>query len=248
MKKMRRNGGFTLLEVVIAMAILGIVLAMVYMSLFSSSSEYEANAKRAWILHTARLAMDEMAEEIRQSNRFALVGVPPSGMLGKESLPSSTMSFKKVLPPKADGTPQYTANYITYRLDASDNTATVMDTVNIKGPFNLPGAVKVDGRNNGDKGPAGTPDEGRIVRIDPNPDLQGKVYAARIMCNYVKMPDSTVIPPIPAGFQVTQTQIAVPNSQPQTMVRITMTLVFTDSRNKVLEETLETKIYLRNSQ
>ena len=161
---------------------------------------------------------------------------------------SSLQTALAALPPKADGTPQYTTNYITYRLDASDNTTTVMDSVNGKGPFNLPGAVKVDGRNNGDKGPAGTPDEGRIVRIDPNPDLQGKVYGARIMCNYVKMPDPTKLPPIPAGFQVTQTQIAVPNSQPQTMVRITMTLVFTDARNKVLEETLETKIYLRNSQ
>jgi len=238
MKKMRRNRGFTLLEVVIAMAILLIVLAMVYMSLFSSSAEYEANAKRAWILHTARLAMDEMAEEIRQSNRFSLTGVPPAA-IGVESAPSSTMSFRKVMAPLPNGTAQYTPFWITYRLDKSDDTPTVMDTVNSQGPFKLTGGVTVDADNK----KATT--EGRLIRIDPNGDLQGRHYYAKIMCNYMKY---DALDPTKTGFRVTQTQINVPNSQPQTMVKITMVLAFTDSRNKVLEETLETKVYLRNSQ
>src|SRR6185295_20426522 len=198
MKKMRRSRGFTLLEVVIAMAILTIVVAMVYMSLFSSSAEYEANSRRSWILHTARLAMDEMAEDLRQSNRFSLQGVTPKPP-PLESAPSSTMSFQKVKAPLPDGTAQYTLKYITYRLDPSDNTQTVTDiAANGGGIYKLPGAVTIDADNNKNT------TEGRLVRIDPNLDAQGRHYDARIMCNYLKYDPTD---PTKTGFRVTQTQI-----------------------------------------
>src|SRR5687767_2963540 len=111
MMKTRRTAGFSLVEVAIAMAILGIVLAMIYMTLFSSSAEYEANAKRAWIIHQGRVALDEMVEDVRQSNRFSLTPLTP---------PATMISFKKVKKPLADGTAQYTANWITYRTMKAD--------------------------------------------------------------------------------------------------------------------------------
>src|SRR5262245_45679398 len=114
MKKTRRNRGYSLLEVVIASAILVLVMATVYMSLFRSTAEYETNSRRAWIMHQARVALDEMAEDLRQSNRLSLLPIPaPPVPPATETAPVSTMSFKKALAPVA-GVATYTANNISY--------------------------------------------------------------------------------------------------------------------------------------
>ena len=51
----------------------------------------------------------------------------------------------------------------------------------------------------------------------------------------------------PNGFQVYETYRTV-NGIKQYQLRIVMVLVFTDEKNRVLEETLETTVFLRNSQ
>ena len=225
MTKTRRTAGFSLLEVAIAMAILGIVLAMIYMTLFSSSAEYEANAKRAWIIHQGRVALDEMVEDVRQSNRFSLTPLTP---------PATMISFKKVKKPLADGTAQYTANWITYRTMKADKaTSNVTDPVTGIS-HKVGGAVWVDANNN-----TVDTDDYRLVRIDPNLGDDGMTYTTRIMCNYLK--------PDPDGFKITQTSVSVDGSL-QWQVKISLTLVFTDVKNRQLEQTLETTVFLRNSQ
>ncbi len=205
----RRRQGFSLLEVLITLAILGLVLSMLYMSLFRTSNEFEVNSRRSWIIDQARITMDEMTEDIRQGNCLSLTPIPPTPAPGSESYPpSSQVSFFKVLAPKA-GVPQYTANPISYLWEASTST----------------GGPRVDANNNG------IVDEGRIVRVDEN----GK---RRVMCSNVKN--------APDGFKLTQAFVTIDGVR-KVQIKITMTLVFTDARNKVLEQTLETKVFMRNS-
>lgn len=206
----RRRQGFSLLEVLVSIAILALVLSMVYMTLFRTTSEYEVNSRRSWIIDSARLALDEMTEDIRQGNVLSLTPIPATPPPGTESSPPSTqVSFFKVKAPIA-GVAQYTANPITYLWEAS--TAT--------------GGPRVDANNNG------IVDEGRLVRVDEN----GK---RRIMCSYVKN--------APDGLQLTQA-FSVVDGVRKVQIRIRLNLLFTDSNNKVLEQALETKVFMRNSQ
>jgi prepilin-type N-terminal cleavage/methylation domain-containing protein len=241
MKQNARVRGFTMVEVMIAISILAILLFMVYMSLHRTSDMYAANSKRAWILHQGRVALDEIAEGVRQGNRLNLKGAiaPPTD--GVEGGVSNTVSFVKITKPDAvTKKVAYNKYYTSYFWQLSDDTYTVADPGNPAvvapapiPPYKLPGATWVDANNNNIK------DEGRLVRTDPNPDDSGVYSPAHIMCNYLKND--------PFGFQVRQTYQTV-NLVKQSQIRITLVLVFTDDHNKVQEETLETIVFLRNSQ
>src|SRR5689334_2597605 len=99
MKQKIRARGFSLIEVMIAVAILAGLMLMVYMSLHRTTDMYSANSKRAWIVHQARAALDEMAEELRQANRLNLKPViaTPEGV--EAVTPSTTISFIKIKTP-----------------------------------------------------------------------------------------------------------------------------------------------------
>jgi len=228
----RGEGGFTLLEMMIAMGILAVVMLMVYMSLHRTSDLYTANSKHAWIIHQARTALDEIAEDIRQGNRLNISPVVATTE-GVESGASNRISFRKIAAPVA-GAVTYNTYYTSYFWSLCDNTQTIADPANVgKGPYTLPGATWVDANNNTQI------DEGRLIRTDPNPNASGLVYGAKIMCNYLKNN--------PDGFQVRETYRLVGGIR-QYQLRITLVLVFTDNRNKVIEQTLETTVFLRNSQ
>lgn len=250
----RRPAGFSLLEVLIAIGILALVLGTVYMSLFRTAAQYEVNSKRSWIVDQARITLDEMAEDIRHGNQFSLIPTNTAAE-GSESAPATSISFLKGLAPKwietppGSGvkvlTPQYTTNPITYRWELSD------------------GPTAIDANNNR------VADEGRIVRIDEN----GK---RRVMCNYVNNifrspvlqtnPDGskTVVSASPelkpngsietdrrlwkSGFGIEETYRMTTDGVRQVQLRLTLRLIFTDSLNKVLTQTLETKVFMRNSQ
>ena len=100
-------------------------------------------------------------------------------------------------------------------------------------PYILPNGVWIDGNQNKVK------DEGRLVRTDPNANETGQYYPAKIMCTYLKN--------TPDGFQVRETYRMV-NGVRQYQLRITLVLAFPDARNKMHEETVETIVFLRNSQ
>lgn len=240
MKQNARVRGFSLLEVMIVVSILAILLLIVYMSLHRTTDMYTANSNRAWVIHQARVALDELAEEVRQGNRLNLKPVVATSD-GLESAPASVISFIKITnPDPVTKKVKFNQYYTSYFWQLSDNTPTVTDPGNAVvtapapvPPYNLPGSTWVDANNNTVK------DEGRLVRTDPNPDGNGRYYPAKIVCNYLKKS--------PDGFQIRETYRMV-NGVRQYQLRITLALQFTDERNKVQEETLETTVFLRNSQ
>jgi hypothetical protein len=145
-----------------------------------------------------------------------------------------------VLPSKG-GLKQETLNYITYMWVKSGNTA-VTAPVGPSTVYPIPGSTWIDANGNG------VQDDGMLVRIDPNPTLiydqfgvlkSTLFYPPRIMCNYLKND--------PAGFKVSQSMVTV-NGEKMLQIHVVMTLVFTDSVNKVLEQTVESKVFVRNLQ
>jgi prepilin-type N-terminal cleavage/methylation domain-containing protein len=240
MMKKTRARGFSLLEVMIAIAILAGIMLMVYMSLHRTTDMYSANSRRAWVIHQAREALDTIAQEIRQCNRLNLKNVITTTE-GVESAPAETVSFIKITDPDpTTKAVRYNQYYTSYFWQLSDDTLTTTDPGNAVvtapatvPPYKLTGSTWVDANNNTLK------DDGRLIRTDPNPDVNGRYYPARIICSYLKN--------TPDGFQVRQTFRSV-NGVPQYQLRITLKLMFTDERNKVQEETVETIVFLRNSQ
>lgn len=68
-----RRRGLSLLEVMIAMAILAMLANMLYYALFKSSEQYKIDMGTASILEKARGAMDEMARELRTADRATVL-------------------------------------------------------------------------------------------------------------------------------------------------------------------------------
>src|SRR5436190_2410834 len=249
MKQKARVGGMTLVEIMIAIGILGILLLMVYMTLHRTTDLYSVTSRRSWIVHQGRVALDEIAEEVRQSNRLNLIPVQTTPGEGVESLTAATqISFIKITKPDAvTNKVKYNTYYTTYMWQASDATTDMADPVNAylascsayqspssPGKYIIPSATAVDADNNKNT------TEGRLVRVDPNLGEDGLQHCpVKIMCSYLKN--------TPLGFQVRETYRTV-NGVKQFQLRITMVLVFTDERNRVQEETLETTVFLRNSQ
>lgn len=232
MKTKRRAQGFSLLEVLISIGILGLVMATIYQSLYSGSKEYEVNSRRAWTLHQARLAVDELSEELRQATRLSVTPVQSVANAPAETAAVNNVSFKKVLP-SINGVKQETTNYITYKWIASQesvSSAPVTVTSPLTGStYTLGGAVWIDANGNG------VHDDGMLVRIDDN----GTRDHARIMCNYLKND--------PNGFKITQSVVTV-SGEKMLQIHITLTLNFVDSLNKTQEQTVESKVFVRNLQ
>lgn len=240
MEQKTRVRGFSLLEVLIASVILVALLAMVYMSLHKTSDMYSVNSKRAWILHEARAALDEMAEEMRQGNRFSLVPVTATTE-GVESAPGTQISFKKITSPDpTTKKTRYNTYYTSYFWQLSDDVYTVADPANtsVIAPAPTP-PYKVTGGNWIDVNQNKIKDEGRLMRVDPNPNEAGQYYPAKILSHYLKN--------TPEGFQIREMYRTV-NGVRQYQLRLTLVLMFPDEKNRMQEETVETIVFLRNSQ
>ena len=59
-----KNKGFTLLELMISIAIVGMVLTAIYTSFITGSNVCTAGSERAQLLHTARMALNDMLSTI----------------------------------------------------------------------------------------------------------------------------------------------------------------------------------------
>jgi type II secretory pathway pseudopilin PulG len=232
MTSKRRAAGFSLLEVVIAGIILAGVMAAIYSSLYSGTQEYEVNSRRAWILHQARLAVDQLSEDLRQGTRLTMVPAVTVPNAPAETAPTNNISFKMALAPDSTGKPQVTAQYITYMWAPSGAPSVTSPVTGAASPVG--GSTWIDANGNG------VLDEGMLVKIDPNPaDANNHVFPPRILCNYLKND--------PNGFKVSQSVVTV-NNERMLQIHIVLTLVFTDSKNKVLEQTVESKTFVRNLQ
>ena len=102
---------------------------------------------------------------------------------------------------------------------------------------------------------------GMLVRIDPNhydpknPSAPATVapYPFRVVCNYLQgEPDTSSVPIVgklwtPTGFRVTQSVVKL-GTESLLQIHIILALQFTDSKNKLMTETLESKVFVRNLQ
>lgn len=238
MSAKRRVRGFSLLEVLIASTILAFVMGAIYASLYSGTKEYEVNNKRAWAVQQARLALDEMSEDIRQSVRLTMTPTQTVPNAPAESAATNNVYFFKALP-SSGGVAQKTSLRIGYQwvqsgatsvTDVGNSSAVYSSTTT---PPSFAHALWVDANNNGVK------DEGMLVKTDPNTYTTAPTAKAKVMCQYLKND--------PDGFKVQQSNVTV-NGERMLQVHITLTLIFTDSVNKVLEQTLESKVFVRNLQ
>jgi prepilin-type N-terminal cleavage/methylation domain-containing protein len=269
-----REKGFSLVEVVITMAILGFVMAAVYASLHSSTSEYEVNNRRAWIVHQARTVLDQISEDLRQATRTSMVPVMVPPNAPAESPATDNISFYKAMPqgyatPVGRSAPE-TPYYITYMwMPSGTQDATAYNTLRLADgatgiPVTLPGGSKVvngstwidaSGRNK----PNDLHDNGMLVRIDPNhydlsnPSAPATIspFPFKVVCNYLQgEPDTTTTGGqkwTPTGFQVKQSVVKAGNES-LLQIHLILALQFTDSRNKLQTETLESKVFVRNLQ
>ena len=65
MSDMRSKNGFTLIEILIALALIATILSMVYGSYFATSRSTQACQARIGMCHQGRTALDQMARQIR---------------------------------------------------------------------------------------------------------------------------------------------------------------------------------------
>lgn len=267
--------GFSLVEVVIAMAILGFVMAAVYASLYSSTSEYEVNNRRAWVVHQARTVLDQISEDLRQATRTSMVPAMPAPNAPLESAAVDNISFYKAMPQgyaiPAGRTAPETPYYITYMWmpsgyqDASTYAAARSAGGATGVPVTLPagcnttisGSTWIDA--SGKNKPSDLHDNGMLVRIDPNkydpknPATPATIakYPFKVVCNYLQgEPDTSATGGqvwTPTGFQVKQSVVKNGNES-LLQIHLILALQFTDSKNKLQTETLESKVFVRNLQ
>lgn len=84
------TGGFTLIEILIAVSIFFIVLFAVYTAFESSRTTFAAGEQKADIQQTARLAMELMEQDLR----LAGYGLPPEAGSAIETATPTSISFR----------------------------------------------------------------------------------------------------------------------------------------------------------
>lgn len=70
--KMKNKKGFTLLELVLVLALLGIVLSMIFSPIIFSFKNFDIQNEKANVISTARTTMDYLNREIRKSDEVKL--------------------------------------------------------------------------------------------------------------------------------------------------------------------------------
>lgn len=107
LRKTKSNAGFTLVEVLLSLAILGMLLAAVALAFNASAVNYSQNEAMFKAMNTARQALLRITTEIRTARSVALIGTGADD----DPLDYSQCSI-------------FTSNSrnITYRFDSGDNT------------------------------------------------------------------------------------------------------------------------------
>jgi len=116
MRRLKRIVGFTLIEVMIATAILVIVASAIYGIFAGSSRFYATTVSLEHIQEQARRGVDQIAEELRLADQATLVITTVSG--------SNQVVFRRITG-FSGGAPQWSANitwnYQTSPVDANGN-------------------------------------------------------------------------------------------------------------------------------
>ena len=109
MSERRGDGGFTLVEVMVATAILGVVLALVFSALNGAVKQTAAAQSRAQIEADVRLTADAFVRDLRQ----AFTGDPSLNRI-------ETMSATQITFYSPDRSTPYHLRKIAYRLSGTD--------------------------------------------------------------------------------------------------------------------------------
>jgi type II secretory pathway pseudopilin PulG len=112
---MRRSrvSGMSLVEIMIVMAILIIVVGAVYLIIFRSTRQFTDGSKTSTVVESARLALDKLANEIRQANKNAVVE-------GTSSADTTSKSIEfYMLTGFASSAPTFDSNSTKYQVMAS---------------------------------------------------------------------------------------------------------------------------------
>lgn len=96
-KNMRRNGGFTLLELSMAMAALTIILAMLYSISFAMVRTVKTTDSSIMLKQEARLAMQSIVQNLRMSQNTSLNTDAGGGAFGPiGAAPVTNLQFRRV--------------------------------------------------------------------------------------------------------------------------------------------------------
>jgi type IV pilus assembly protein PilW len=135
-----RQGGFTLVELLVVMAIVGVVMTGIYLTYVSQQKSYTVQEEVAAMQQQLRAAMYYMVSEIRMAG-FDPEGTAAAGItnMGSDTI-TFTMDLSGVTPAETppDGDTDDTGETITYSLSGTDlrrnagiNTAIARNISNI---------------------------------------------------------------------------------------------------------------------
>ncbi len=114
---MKRRGGFTIAEVLVAMAIAGMLMAVVASLLVMVGRSYEEQRDRASLQGELLLAREDLLERLTGS---ALPLLPATGQL------VSATFLKRGVPQYKDGLPQW-QSYVGYRKNGTNLVRSTLD-------------------------------------------------------------------------------------------------------------------------
>ena len=105
-RKSKSNAGFTLVEVLLSLAIMGMLLAAVALAFNASAVNYNENEAMFKAMNTARQALLRITTEIRTAQSVALIGGGAGGADGNTQCSMITADSRN----------------ITYRYNSGNNT------------------------------------------------------------------------------------------------------------------------------
>ncbi len=118
-EKIVPKSGFTLVELLVAMTLTGIILAAIYSAYMSQKEAYSAQSEASSVQQNLRAALYYMQREIRMAG-YDPMGAANVGFLNITANPQSSISFSLDL--NENGTYDGGNEYISYRYNSTNET------------------------------------------------------------------------------------------------------------------------------
>ncbi len=200
--KKQKTRAFTLIEMMVSIAVLAIITLAIYALIEAGSTSYNQTSRLNTLQQNGRRVLDELSEELRIANPA------PGAFTISTETGGSRIQFQRVMEKHRDGKDGY---------DTSTGTVNYTDPIQYY-VENSPADVN----NNG------IVDEFRLMRKDLG---TGKVS---MISDYLQT----------GGFTVTREPTDL--NQPVTSLVLTLKLMVADSKQKLIQKTVTTKVTIRN--